>query len=74
MCQVLEKIAQEVSAKSIAAVAIAYVLHKAPFVFPIVCGRKVEQFMSNIEDLSIRLTEEHVEEIEDVKPFAKDYL
>ena len=48
-------------------------LHKAPFVFPIVCGRKVEQFMSNIDDLSIRLTDEHVEEIEDVKPFAKDY-
>ena len=73
VCQVLEKIAREVGAKSITAVAIAYVLHKAPFVFPIVGGRKVEQLMSNIEALSIRLTDEHIKELEDARPFVKGY-
>ena len=59
----LERVAEEVGAKSIGAgkrpfivsspiltmplhvVAIAYVMHKAPFVFPVIGGRKVEHLL-----------------------------
>lgn len=37
-----EKVAKEVGAKQISAVAIAYVMQKVPYVFPIIGGRKVE--------------------------------
>ncbi|RPD67490.1 Aldo/keto reductase [Lentinus tigrinus ALCF2SS1-7] len=73
VCLVLEKIAKEVGAESITAIAIAYLLHKAPFVFPIVGGRKVEQLMSNVEALSVRLTDDHIKAIEDARPFVKGY-
>lgn len=49
--------------------AIAYVLQKTPYVFPIVGGRKVEQLTANIEALEIALTKEHIKEIESVVPF-----
>ncbi|TFK21156.1 arylalcohol dehydrogenase [Coprinopsis marcescibilis] len=65
----LEKIAKEVGAKSITSVAIAYVLHKAPFVFPIIGGRKVEHLEQNIEALDIALTDEHIKALEAVTPF-----
>ncbi|TFK30289.1 arylalcohol dehydrogenase [Coprinopsis marcescibilis] len=65
----LEKIANEVGAKAISSVAIAYVLHKAPFVFPIIGGRKVEQLEQNIEALNISLTEEQIKSLESVAPF-----
>ncbi|TFK23439.1 arylalcohol dehydrogenase [Coprinopsis marcescibilis] len=65
----LEKIANELGAKSITSIAIAYVMHKAPFVFPIIGGRKVEQLEQNIEALSISLTEEHINSLESVNPF-----
>ena len=73
VCLVLEKIAQEVGAKNITAVAIAYIMHKAPHVFPIVGGRKVEHLMANVEALSIRLTDAHLKAIEDAKPFEMGY-
>ncbi|KAH9834863.1 arylalcohol dehydrogenase [Rhodofomes roseus] len=69
VCKVLEKIAGEVGAKSIAAVAIAYVMQKTPYVFPIVGGRKVEHLMDNINALDVSLNEEHIAEVEDVLPF-----
>ena len=47
MCLALEKVASEVGAKNITAVAIAYVMQKAPFVFPIIGGRKVEHLHQN---------------------------
>ena len=49
--------------------AIAYVMQKTPFVFPIVGGRKVEQLHGNIEALDISLTPEQIKEIEDTLPF-----
>ncbi|TFK26838.1 Aldo/keto reductase [Coprinopsis marcescibilis] len=64
----LEKVAKEVGAKSITSVAIAYVLHKAPFVFPIVGGRKVEQLEQNIEALDLSLTEDQIKALESVSP------
>ena len=42
MCTALEKVAKEVGTEHITAVAIAYVMQKMPYVFPIIGGRKVE--------------------------------
>lgn len=53
----------------ITSVALAYVMHKAPYVFPIVGIRKVEHLQGNIEALSIELNDEDIKEIEDTVPF-----
>ncbi|PPJ50938.1 hypothetical protein CBER1_06513 [Cercospora berteroae] len=53
----------------ITSVALAYVMHKAPYVFPIVGGRKVEHLKGNIEGLAVELTQEEVDAIEDAEPF-----
>jgi aryl-alcohol dehydrogenase-like predicted oxidoreductase len=50
-------------------VAIAYVLQKTPYVFPIIGGRKVEHMLANVEALSITLTLEQISFIENVIPF-----
>ncbi|VDB94286.1 unnamed protein product [Peniophora sp. CBMAI 1063] len=69
MAVVLEKIAGQVGVKSIRAVAVAYVLQKTPYVFPIIGGRKVEHLLENLEALEVALTPEHIKEIESVVPF-----
>jgi len=69
MSNALEKVAKEVGVESITAVAIAYLMHKAPYVFPIVGGRKVEQLTQNIEALKVALTPAQIEYLESVKPF-----
>lgn len=53
----------------ITSIALAYVMHKAPYVFPIVGGRKVDHLKGNIEALGIELTEEEINEIDDSEPF-----
>jgi len=65
----LEKVAGEVGTKSITAVAIAYVMQKVPFVFPIIGGRKIEHLESNIEALDISLSPEQIAYLESVVPF-----
>jgi aryl-alcohol dehydrogenase-like predicted oxidoreductase len=50
-------------------VALAYVMQKAPYVFPIVGGRKVEQLLGNIEALSISLTREQIAFLESTVDF-----
>ena len=50
-------------------VALAYVMHKSPYVFPIVGGRKLEHLKSNIEGLSIELSDEEIDLIENAAPF-----
>ncbi|KAF8586943.1 Aldo/keto reductase [Ramaria rubella] len=69
----LEEIAKEVGAKHITSVAIAYVMRKAPYVFPIVGGRKVEQLHANIEALDIELAPKHIEELESVLVFEPGF-
>jgi aryl-alcohol dehydrogenase-like predicted oxidoreductase len=69
----LEKVAKEVGAKSITSVAIAYIMQKVPYVFPIVGGRKVEHLHHNIEALEISLTEGQIQELESVVPFDYGY-
>ncbi|KAJ7605455.1 NADP-dependent oxidoreductase domain-containing protein [Mycena polygramma] len=73
MSKALEKVAKEVGAKNIRAVAIAYVMQKAPYVFPILGGRKVEHLVENLEALDITLSDEQIKYLESVLPFDKGY-
>jgi aryl-alcohol dehydrogenase-like predicted oxidoreductase len=50
-------------------VALAYVMQKAPYVFPIVGGRKVEHLKGSIAGLSVVLTEEEIQKVEGAYPF-----
>jgi hypothetical protein len=69
MSAALEKVAKEVGAKHVTAVAIAYLMQKTPYVFPIIGGRKVEQLEANMESLAISLTPEHMKYLESIVPF-----
>ncbi|KAI5115295.1 hypothetical protein M0805_002831, partial [Coniferiporia weirii] len=69
MSAALEKVAKEVGTEHITAVAIAYVMQKTPYVFPIIGGRKVEHLIANIEALKISLSDEQIKYIEGVIPF-----
>ena len=66
--KVLEGLA-EAKNTQITSIAMAYVMSKAPYVFPIVGGRKVEHIRSNIEALKINLTEEEVSHIDNAYRF-----
>lgn len=66
--KVLEKIATRKNTV-ITSVALAYVVQKTPYVFPIVGGRTVDHLKNNIEALTLQLTEEDIEEIESAYPF-----
>ncbi|KAJ7642267.1 Aldo/keto reductase [Roridomyces roridus] len=68
MSAALEKVAGEVGTNSITAVAIAYVMQKVPYCFPIVGGRKVEHLFSNLEALDISLSAEQIAYLESVTP------
>lgn len=69
MSAALEKVAKEVGTEHITAVAIAYVMQKTPYVFPIVGARRPEQLLANLEALKISLTNEQIEYIESIVPF-----
>ncbi|KAL8802255.1 MAG: hypothetical protein Q9223_005915 [Gallowayella weberi] len=64
----LEKIA-EAKGTGITGVALRYVMHKSPYVFPICGGRTIEHLKGNIEALVVDLTDEEVDEIDGVLPF-----
>lgn len=66
--KVLESIANR-KGTVITSVALAYVMHKTPYVFPIIGGRKVEHLKGNIEALTLRLSNEDINEIEAAYPF-----
>ncbi|EXF79298.1 aryl-alcohol dehydrogenase AAD14 [Colletotrichum paranaense] len=67
--EVLEEVAKEHGIESIQQIALAYVMQKARYVFPIVGGRKVEHLQDNIKALSIHLTGEQIKKIESFKEF-----
>lgn len=69
MAHALEKVAKEVRVDSITAVAIAYVMQKAPYVFPLIGGRKVEHLMDNIKALEVSLSTEQISFLESILPF-----
>ncbi|KAJ7124523.1 hypothetical protein C8R44DRAFT_875541 [Mycena epipterygia] len=50
-------------------VAIAYLMQKVPYCFPIIGGCKVEHLLSNIEALDISLSPEEIAFLESVIPF-----
>lgn len=50
-------------------VAIAYLMHKTPYVFPIVGGRKPEQLQQNIEALNVALSKEQIAFLDEASPF-----
>lgn len=54
---------------ALVSIALAYVMHKTTYVFPIVGGRKLEQLRSNIEALAIELSTEDIQAIEAATPF-----
>ncbi|EXK27417.1 hypothetical protein FOXG_02647 [Fusarium oxysporum f. sp. lycopersici 4287] len=64
----LEQVAKRKSA-SITQVALAYVMQKTPYVFPVIGGRKVEHLESNIGALRICLHQEDLDEIDDANTF-----
>lgn len=61
--KVLEKVAKAKDT-DIVSVALAYVRHKAPYVFPIVGGRNLEHIKGNIAALNVRLSDEELKEID----------
>lgn len=69
----LEKVANEHGLESPTAVALAYVMAKAPRVFPIVGGRKVEHLQQNIKALDIKLSDKQIEELESVYSFEPGF-
>ena len=65
----LDEIARKKWTKT-TSIALAYVMHKSPYVFPIVGGRKVEHLKSNIEALSIELSDDEMDAIDNAAPFS----
>lgn len=61
--KVLETLAGEKDT-TITNVALAYILNKEPYVFPIVGGRKLSHIKGNIEGLSVSLTEQEIGQID----------
>ena len=66
-------LSQPIYLNSLHIVAIAWIMHKAPRVFPIIGGRKVEHLHQNIEALSISLTPTQVKALDDIVPFDKGF-
>lgn len=66
--KVLESIAKRKNT-AITSIALAYVTHKTPYVFPIVGGRTIEHLKGNIEALKVSLSKEDIKEIESAVPF-----
>lgn len=54
-------------------VAIAYVMQKTPYVFPIIGGRKIEHLIANLEALEISLSDDQIKYLESVVPFEPGF-
>ncbi|CAG8890427.1 unnamed protein product [Penicillium egyptiacum] len=67
--EALATVAAEHGVESVTTIALAYVLCKAPNVFPLVGGRKIEHLHENIQALSIRLTDKQIEFLEAATTF-----
>ncbi|KAH8815506.1 NADP-dependent oxidoreductase domain-containing protein [Xylogone sp. PMI_703] len=72
VAEALEKVANAKNV-SITSIALAYIMHKAPYVFPILGGRNVNQLKANIDALSIKLSPEEISGIESAVPFDFGY-
>ncbi|CAD6569009.1 MAG: hypothetical protein TREMPRED_004995 [Tremellales sp. Tagirdzhanova-0007] len=65
----LEQVADELKVENITAVALAYVMSKYPYVYPIVGGRKTEHLKGNVTALDIHLNSAQVNAIDRALPF-----
>lgn len=70
--KVLEGIAKKKDA-TITAVAMQYVMHKAPYVFPLVGSRKLEHLQGSIQALGLALDEEDLKEIDGAYGFEHGF-
>jgi len=68
MSEALGKVAAGHGIESITAVALAYAMCKAPNVFPIVGGHKVEHLIDNIQELKMKLKDAQIEYLESIRP------
>lgn len=48
-------------------------MQKAPYVFPIIGGRKVEHLYQNLEALDLELTPEQIQTLDNIVPFDKGF-
>lgn len=71
--EALEEVAREHGIESLTAIALAYVMSKAPRVFPLVGGRKVEHLHDNIQALKIKLSDAQIKKLESVTPFEPGF-
>ncbi|KAH7138699.1 putative aryl-alcohol dehydrogenase Aad14 [Dendryphion nanum] len=67
--EALCNVAAEHGIESPTAIALAYVMSKYPYTYPIVGGRKVEHLRDNIKCLKITLTEQQIKYLESIIPF-----
>jgi len=68
VCDKLEEVAKRKNV-GMTSIALAYVMHKAPYVFPICGGRSTKHLQGNIDALEIELSEQDMEEIESAGEF-----
>ncbi|KAG2176422.1 hypothetical protein INT43_005662 [Umbelopsis isabellina] len=73
MSEALSKVASEHGIKSVTAIALAYVMAKAPNVFPLVGGRKIEHLHDNIQALKIKLTDDQITYLESILPYEPGF-
>lgn len=69
MSEALCNVATEHGIESPTAIALAYVMSKYPYTYPIVGGRKVQHLKDNMKCLEITLTEQQIEYLEGIIPF-----
>lgn len=70
--KVIEALAKE-KKTGMTSIALAYVMHKAPYVFPVCGGRSVKHLQQNIEALGVILSREDIVKIEDAYPFDRGF-
>ncbi|OAL18068.1 hypothetical protein AYO22_10990 [Fonsecaea multimorphosa] len=68
----LERVAKRKGTNAVG-IALRYITLKAPYVFPIIGGRKIEHLQANIDNLSIQLSEDDIREIEEAAPIDLGY-
>ncbi|KAJ0417821.1 Aldo/keto reductase [Aspergillus carlsbadensis] len=66
--EALERIADRKST-TLHSIALAYLLHKVPYIFPIVGQRDPKHLLANVNALSVSLSAQEVREIDSVVPF-----
>lgn len=64
VAKILESVAQE-KKTALTSVALAYILQKAPYVFPLVGCRTLEHLKGNVDALNVALSEQDIGKIED---------